>query len=1081
MAEHEHGLGASGLRRIRQQPTARHPTLPSALSHGLADVDASPKTTWSLPGSRLASVSSGRPISPYLSPHDDEDLTRFSSESLHSFSFARQPEEAIYSRPNAIRRSIDLMFDRLTANPGLISAQSSMSRDAESRRTRELLSPARSDLNPEELHLRSAWGWPCGSWTGPPDVKTVDPLESVSPPRSASPGPIETSSAVDGMMLGPRRNVHPAEEAGRAGSIDVPGTSETKRNVSIRQGFSRSDGRPGLKRTSTDLAPLWRREKLMDTLAVPSRAAVDGAITAPLSPTFVHWSSIAGPAPTSATLHAHSSRWVPAAQAIFTTELSSPWTILAANDLACLVFGLTKAEVRKVGIMEVVREDRRAWLEDRLRSPSLDATNKTRPSDQARTANAGGTRLISPASGRGVTAQLLNKPSWRNRRSQTENSGQTPAAATVADRRWQDHKGGGGHHVSHGSRGVLLCGDVVPIRKRNGAMGAASVWIKEKRGGLVWVLEEITEDVAILQLDHSGRVTAESGSATAIWGAGISLPRMDITALLPTIPRQRGGPVDRAALARCPQLTVRTAERGNVPATVEPLPDGRGLRVSSFPHIAGMMVVSASDLTITSSNAVFSAALFGRAQPDGLPVTELIVDFDRILVLLFEKHPPGPVDGMVIPEQSFRRARALLDLREGAANAATVLLRPNGLPARHRDGSEIRVDVQMRVVKSATSELGRLHQAVVVVDDDDDDDGTFEAVEGSSGPPPPSPPLRPGTMYALWITYSRRLHATGPSSTVGDGSIITPLVERPETSLHQCSSGQTQRAASPPPGSSAMEGGKRDDVVQEQMTTGTETPLLAGTDAEITMTLALAPSIAAIDAEVKTKMTTTTTATTKTAVGLRSPRSKKMIDDFIILEDMGQGAYGQVKLARYKHSGARKMVLKYVTKRRILVDTWTRDRRLGTVPLEIHVLDYLRRDGLKHPNIVEMSDFFEDDVNYYIEMVPHGLPGMDLFDYIELRVNMDEVECRSIFRQVVNAIHHLHTKALVVHRDIKDENVILDGEGKIKLIDFGSATYIKNGPFDVFVGTIGKTSPFPLTPITFVTSYRQHHITKQRC
>jgi protein-serine/threonine kinase len=189
------------------------------------------------------------------------------------------------------------------------------------------------------------------------------------------------------------------------------------------------------------------------------------------------------------------------------------------------------------------------------------------------------------------------------------------------------------------------------------------------------------------------------------------------------------------------------------------------------------------------------------------------------------------------------------------------------------------------------------------------------------------------------------------------------------------------------------------------------------------------------------------------------PPQKKTIDDFVVLEEMGQGAYGQVKLARYKDQGGKKVVLKYVTKRRILVDTWTRDRRLGTVPLEIHVLDYLRRDDLRHGNIVEMADFFEDEVNYYIEMIPHGLPGMDLFDYIELRANMEESEARKIFVQVAEAVHHLHIKAKVVHRDIKDENVILDGEGNIKLIDFGSAAYIKNGPYDVFVGTIGEWSP----------------------
>ena len=70
---------------------------------------------------------------------------------------------------------------------------------------------------------------------------------------------------------------------------------------------------------------------------------------------------------------------------------------------------------------------------------------------------------------------------------------------------------------------------------------------------------------------------------------------------------------------------------------------------------------------------------------------------------------------------------------------------------------------------------------------------------------------------------------------------------------------------------------------------------------------------------------------------------------------------------------------------------------------------------------------------------------MDLFDYMKMRPTMNEDECRDIFVQVVEALYHLHTKALVVHRDIKDENIILDGENRVKLIDFGSAAYIKMG------------------------------------
>ncbi|KAK9465269.1 kinase-like domain-containing protein [Lipomyces arxii] len=183
---------------------------------------------------------------------------------------------------------------------------------------------------------------------------------------------------------------------------------------------------------------------------------------------------------------------------------------------------------------------------------------------------------------------------------------------------------------------------------------------------------------------------------------------------------------------------------------------------------------------------------------------------------------------------------------------------------------------------------------------------------------------------------------------------------------------------------------------------------------------------------------------------------KKSLNWFIILESMGAGAYGQVKLAQYKPPRNETVVLKFVTKKRILIDTWIRDRKLGTIPLEIHVLQYLR--DYPHPNVVDMLDFFEDETNYYIEMAPHGLPGMDLFDYIELRTNMDEAECRSIFCQIASAVQHLHNVG-VVHRDIKDENIVLDGDGKIKLIDFGSAAYVKNGPFSVFVGTIDYAAP----------------------
>lgn len=554
------------------------------------------------------------------------------------------------------------------------------------------------------------------------------------------------------------------------------------------------------------------------------------------------------------------------------------------------------------------------------------------------------------------------------------------------------------------------------------------MWVKEKRVGLIWVVEEIHEDVAHVGLDEDGIVVKLTGALGPIWGNENLRPGMDVGRLIPRIPRQgidpRSGPIDYREIAKKRYYTCRHGDKINIPATVEQVRGTTDLRVSSFPHIAGIIVVCPQTLKIKSSNSVFCSALFGHEKPDGMSINNLVPNFDKVLRVLTEEDGIHLVDGIVIPEHSFRKASAFLALKEGQPDAATGFLRPEGLPARHRDGSQLKIDIQMRVVKS---EKQAPDNDEAVKEGSDEESPSGEASDKFAVPQAES-------VYALWITYSRHLHATRANLDVA-----SPRLSGVATPLHQPSPGQTP-AHTPPEMHSDS-----DETAKEEPSPSSLTRQLK----EAAKTAAAKMTGTQREPEPPKEQTV--------AAKLAEPaqKKKKTIDDFVILEEMGQGAYGQVKLARYRSTG-KKCVLKYVTKRRILVDTWTRDRRLGTVPLEIHVLDYLRRDGLRHPNIVEMEDFFEDDINYYIEMVPHGLPGMDLFDYIELRTNMDEKESRSIFVQVARAIHHLHTKALVVHRDIKDENVILDGEGHIKLIDFGSAAYIKSGPFDVFVGTIGE-------------------------
>jgi protein-serine/threonine kinase len=761
--------------------------------------------------------------------------------------------------------------------------------------------------------------------------------------------------------------------------------------------------RSSLKRTYTDIAGYSLQHKLSEALHQPLPSSRQSSI--PSSATIssqqpTRSNTVAERAP-------HGHRNAPA-QAIFTTETKAPWTITAANDLACLVFGVTRAEVRKLGIMEVIKEERRKWLEDKLRNPESGTAPKVSRQQLPPTGKA--TLAPSLASmGNGLTARLLSKPpareTYQSRRTKSED-GQRPSEKEL-------------HHPNNKSRGVLLCGDVVPIRKMNGATGSASLWVKEKGNNLIWVLEEIAEDVAMLTVDEIGSVLRGSGNLEEIFGLDRVRNGMDVHRLIPAWPKLSGtntGAVDYDALAKLRRFTARTSNDINIPVTIDQVDNGSVFRISSFPHIAGIIVVNPATMRISSSNSVFAAALFGHAKPDGLPINELIPGFDTILRVMTDEDKIGLVDGIVIPEHSFRRARALLALREGSADAAAVFLRPSGVPAQHRDGAEIMIDVQMRVVKSDKEPI---YNETVIEEN--------VATNGSSE-----------VVYALWITYSRQLHAVNHG--VGP---VTPFVSRPSTPPQQPAPEYVPSPMAVASPESSEESDVRIKILDEKLAQ------VKSPSSPRQMSIPINSS----DGEPFEHPSPDLIAANVKVI------RKKKIDDFVILEEMGQGAYGQVKLARYKKPGAGKMVIKYVTKRRILVDTWHRDRRLGTVPLEIHVLDYLRRDGLQHPNIVEMADFFEDDINYYIEMVPHGLPGMDLFDYIELRVTMDEPECRKIFRQVAQAIGHLHLDAKVVHRDIKDENVILDGEGNIKLIDFGSAAYIKSGPFDVFVGTIGKHNP----------------------
>ncbi|XP_034021407.1 serine/threonine-protein kinase pim-3-like [Thalassophryne amazonica] len=97
-----------------------------------------------------------------------------------------------------------------------------------------------------------------------------------------------------------------------------------------------------------------------------------------------------------------------------------------------------------------------------------------------------------------------------------------------------------------------------------------------------------------------------------------------------------------------------------------------------------------------------------------------------------------------------------------------------------------------------------------------------------------------------------------------------------------------------------------------------------------------------------------------------------------------------------------------------------------------------------------------------ILILERPFPCSDLFDYIERKGGfLEEKEAKNIMHQLVKAAVELHRNG-VFHRDIKDENVLLDwsdGELQARFIDFGCGTRAMEGHYDRFKGTRDYAPP----------------------
>uniref|UniRef100_A0A8D1QF43 Serine/threonine-protein kinase Chk1 n=1 Tax=Sus scrofa TaxID=9823 RepID=A0A8D1QF43_PIG len=168
------------------------------------------------------------------------------------------------------------------------------------------------------------------------------------------------------------------------------------------------------------------------------------------------------------------------------------------------------------------------------------------------------------------------------------------------------------------------------------------------------------------------------------------------------------------------------------------------------------------------------------------------------------------------------------------------------------------------------------------------------------------------------------------------------------------------------------------------------------------------------------------------------------VEDWDLVQTLGEGAYGEVQLAVNRRT-EEAVAVKIVDMKRAIDCP-------ENIKKEICI-----NKMLNHENVVKFYGHRREGNIQYLFL--EYCSGGELFDRIEPDIGMPEQDAQRFFHQLMAGVVYLHGIG-ITHRDIKPENLLLDERDNLKISDFGLATVFRHNNRERLLNKMCGTLPY---------------------